>query len=564
MHGAGSGRRRNELESWGIATLTMDRALKILLVEDVETDAELQVRELKRAGLNFDAHRVQSESAFLAEITEFEPDIIMSDFSIPGFGGMRALELACNRAPETPFVFVSGTIGEETAVESLRRGATDYVLKTNLARLGPVVRRAIAESRERRARLAAEQRAHALSNLYAALSESNDALARAQGRDDLFRDICRIAVARGGFKFAWVGLVDGEGGMVRPVVHFGAGSGAVERAEVPLDAHQPGGRGPMAIAAREGRPSVCNDILADRRFGAVHERMRVQEFRSTAALPLLLEGQPIGGFGLYASEASYFDDERMHLLSELAGSIAFALDRFEQEVRRRRAETAILEARQQLQVLSTRLIEAQEDERREIARELHDEIGQALTLVKIKLQQAARLRGGDAENLLEDCIEIADYTLKQVRDMSLDLRPPLLDDLGLEAALEWTLQRREQAAGWQTTIAADPLPRRLAPEIETACFRIAQEALTNVARHAQAKGVDVSLHVVGNELVLVVRDDGRGFDPEAVRLRPAQRASLGLVSMKERAALVGGRLEISTSNAGGTEVRATFPLRWRN
>jgi signal transduction histidine kinase len=177
---------------------------------------------------------------------------------------------------------------------------------------------------------------------------------------------------------------------------------------------------------------------------------------------------------------------------------------------------------------------------------------------------AARLRGGDTENLLEDCIEIADYTLKQVRDMSLDLRPPLLDDLGLEAALEWTLQRREQAAGWQTTIAADPLPRRLAPEIETACFRIAQEALTNVARHAQAKGVDVSLRIVGSELVLAVRDDGRGFDPEAVRLRPAQRASLGLVSMKERAALVGGRLEISTSDGGGTEVRATFPLRWRN
>jgi len=101
-------------------------------------------------------------------------------------------------------------------------------------------------------------------------------------------------------------------------------------------------------------------------------------------------------------------------------------------------------------------------------------------------------------------------------------------------------------------------------EIETACFRIAQEALTNVARHAQAKGVDVSLRIVGNELVLAVRDDGRGFDPEAVKLRPAQRASLGLVSMKERAALVGGRLEISTSDGGGTEVRATFPLRWRN
>lgn len=539
----------------------MDRALKILLVEDVETDAELQLRELRRAGLSIDSRRVQSEAAFLEGLDEFAPDIIMSDFSIPGFGGMRALVLACERAPETPFVFVSGTIGEETAVESLKSGATDYVLKGNLARLGPVVRRAIAEARERRARLAAERRSYELTNLYAALSESNDALARAQGRDELFRDICRIAVTRGGLKYAWVGLVDGEGGTVRPLVHFSDGGRAVELAEVPLDARQPGGRGPMATAARDGHASVCNDIPSDRRFS---ERMRAQEFRSTAALPLLLEGQPIGGFGLYASDMGYFDEERMHLLGELAGNIAFALDRFEQEAQRRRAETAIFEARQQLQALSTRLIEAQENERREIARELHDEIGQALTLIKMKLQQAARRRGRETQGLLEECIGIADYTLKQVRDMSLDLRPPLLDDLGLQAALEWTLQRREHAAGWQTAITADPLGGRLAPELETACFRIAQEALTNVARHAKAKVVHVSLHIIGQELELVVRDDGRGFDLETVKLRPAHSASLGLVSMKERASLVGGRLEISTSEGGGTQVRAVFPLRWRN
>jgi signal transduction histidine kinase len=410
----------------------------------------------------------------------------------------------------------------------------------------------------------AEQRAHALTNLYAALSESNDALARAQDRDELFRHMCRIAVARGGFKYAWVGLVDGQSGRVRPVVHFGTSGDAVERIEVPLDARLPGGRGPMAIAAREGQPSVCNDVLADRRFGIVHEHMRARKFRSTAALPLLLEGKPIGGLGLYASEVSYFDGERMHLLSELAGNIAFALDRFEQEARRARAEAATLEARQQLEALSTRLIEVQEDERREIARELHDEIGQALTLIKIKLQKAAQQHGRELESLLVDCIGIADHTIKQVRDISLDLRPPLLDDLGLEAALEWTLQRREQAAGWRTIIAADPLARRLAPEIETACFRIAQEALTNVARHAQATVVEVQLHIIGDELELVVRDNGRGFDPRAVKLRPAERASLGLVSMRERAGLVGGRFVVNTSDGAGTEVRAAFPLRWRN
>jgi signal transduction histidine kinase len=140
----------------------------------------------------------------------------------------------------------------------------------------------------------------------------------------------------------------------------------------------------------------------------------------------------------------------------------------------------------------------------------------------------------------------------------------LLDDLGLGPALEWTLQRREHAAGWQTSFTADPLPRRLMPEIETACFRIAQEGLTNIARHAQAKFVEVDLRLIQDELQLLVRDDGRGFDQGALKSRPPQCASLGLVSMMERATLVGGRLEIFSSQGGGTKIMAVFPARWRH
>jgi signal transduction histidine kinase len=182
--------------------------------------------------------------------------------------------------------------------------------------------------------------------------------------------------------------------------------------------------------------------------------------------------------------------------------------------------------------------------------------------VKLKLQQV--MQGRDTGHLVEDCIEIADHTLKQVRDISLDLRPPLLDDLGLGPALEWTLQRREQATGWQTSFSADPLPERPTPEIETACFRIAQEALTNIARHAKAKSVHVNLQLTGNELRLSVLDDGRGFDQMALKARPPQCASLGLVSMMERATLVGGTLDILSSQGGGTRILASFPLRWRH
>jgi DNA-binding NtrC family response regulator len=177
----------------------MERALKILLVEDTEADARLEFRALERAGVTFEARRVQTEAAYLAQLAEYAPDVIVSDYSIPGFSGMRALELARERVPDLPFVFVSGAMGEDTAVDMLKRGATDYVLKTNLARLASALTRAIEEAEVKRAKRKGELRIVALANLYAALSEANATLARAQAPDQLFRDMCRIAVTRGGF-----------------------------------------------------------------------------------------------------------------------------------------------------------------------------------------------------------------------------------------------------------------------------------------------------------------------------------------------------------------------------
>ncbi|HVY04756.1 MAG TPA: GAF domain-containing protein [Burkholderiales bacterium] len=541
----------------------MDRALRILLVEDAELDAELQFHELRRSGLAFEARRVQTEADFLAQLGEHDPDIIVSDYSVPGFGGLEALEIARQRVPDLPFIFVSGAMGEDMAVELLQRGATDYVLKTNLTRLTPALTRAIRDAEAKRARRKAEQRVLDLSNLYAALSEANAAIARAQERDQLLQVMCRIAVTRGGFLFAWAGLIDAEAGMLVPAATFGNADGLLDGVDLPVDDGKPGGRQPAATAAREGRADVCNDTLGDSRIAAWHERMRKCSIRSAAAVPLMLEGKPIGSFSLYAKDVDHFDEERMQLLRELAGDIAFALDRFEQESRRRRAEAETREARQQLQALSTRLIQVQEQERRDIAHELHDEIGQSLTLMKIKLQMALHRKRHD-EALTGECVEIASQTLEQVRAMSLNLRPPALDDLGLSAALQWALDRQEGATGWKIEFKPDPIPQRLAMETETACFRVAQEALTNAARHSKAKTMVVQLRIDGDELQLTVKDDGIGFDQNAVRRRTADRSSLGLISMKERAALAGGRLEIESESGSGTRIVAVFPLRWRN
>ncbi|MDC4205262.1 MAG: PAS domain S-box protein [Candidatus Manganitrophus sp.] len=223
---------------------------------------------------------------------------------------------------------------------------------------------------------------------------------------------------------------------------------------------------------------------------------------------------------------------------------------------RKRAEDALTEYAKRLRSLSGQLLEAQETERRRIARELHDEIGQSLTAIKLQLHGSKRL----SDRRMEECIQMVDQALSQVRNLSLALHPPELNELGLVATLRWHLDRQAHAANLISNFSADPLPARLPPELEIACFRVAQEALTNVIRHAHASEVSIELRQRENELHLTVEDDGEGFDVGAARSRAIQGMSLGLVGMQERAELAGGRLELDSAPGEGTQVRAIFQL----
>src|ERR1043166_8909484 len=217
-----------------------------------------------------------------------------------------------------------------------------------------------------------------------------------------------------------------------------------------------------------------------------------------------------------------------------------------------------------LQILSRRLVAAQETERRRIARELHDEIGQALTVAQMNLQTVLRSGAGVMTPRVAESLEVIDRVQKQVHDISLNLRPSILDDLGLEPALRWDIGRQAALAGLHAEFTADPLEHRLGPMIENECFRIAQEALTNVVRHAKARTVTVKLSTQDRRLCLSVRDDGIGFDVATVREQAVRGASLGLLSMEERATLAGGGLEFKSAPGKGTEVHAWFPLKWQN
>jgi signal transduction histidine kinase len=165
---------------------------------------------------------------------------------------------------------------------------------------------------------------------------------------------------------------------------------------------------------------------------------------------------------------------------------------------------------------------------------------------------------------LQDSINAVERVLEQVQDLSLNLRPSMLDDLGLEPALRWYANRQASLAGLRLSFKADPLEHRIDPVIETECFRVGQEALTNVVRHSQASELAVELRKCDGQLHLLVKDNGVGFDVSNIRDKAVRGASLGVLSMEERASLAGGGIEFISSLGTGTEVRAWFPLKWQN
>src|SRR5687767_10804750 len=168
---------------------------------------------------------------------------------------------------------------------------------------------------------------------------------------------------------------------------------------------------------------------------------------------------------------------------------------------------------ERLRALSRRLFEVQEEERKRLARDLHDDVGQALTALKIQLESLAR-SGGEvaARPRVDECVDTVQHTLERVRHLSISLRPPQLDDLGLAAALRSHLDRQARVSGLQAHFEAGDAPQEIAPDIETACFRVAQEAVNNVVRHARARNLWLRLFTAGGRLAISVRDDGHGFD----------------------------------------------------
>lgn len=358
----------------------MKKDIRILMLEDDATDAELTRIVLRQGGLHFSIDRVETREHYERYLGQTPPELILSDYSLPGFNGQDALQIARERCPEIPFIFVTGTMGEEVAIETLKSGATDYVLKTRLSRLLPAVTRALREAEER--------------------------------------------------------------------------------------------------------------------------------------------------------------------------------------VQHRRAQERLRESHEQLRALSVYLQTVREEERTRIAREVHDELGQALTSCKLDLSWIANRLPRDLKPLHDKArglVAHIDSTIQTVRRISTELRPGVLDHLGLLAALEWQANDFQNRTGIRCEVRNNLNPEfSLDPQVSTSMFRIFQETLTNIIRHAGATLVQVSLRKTRGSIILKIRDNGRGITDAEI----SNTKSMGLLGMRERAALMGGTFRIERSRRGaGTEVTVAVPLR---
>jgi len=238
--------------------------------------------------------------------------------------------------------------------------------------------------------------------------------------------------------------------------------------------------------------------------------------------------------------------------------------RLEREVEHRLKET--VEARSDLQALSARLVRAQEDERRTLARELHDEVGQSLSAIMMEANsvrasldpddiagEITGQMGGDVKDRVSSIALMAEKTLNIVRDLALLLRPSMLDDFGLVPALNWHAREMSKRTGLNVRVVADEISDDLPDEHKTCIYRVVQEALNNAARHANARNLQVIVKNEASRVVFSVRDDGSGFDKRFVR-------GLGMLGMEERVRRLGGDLRIDSEMGRGTTISAELPL----
>ena len=398
-----------------------------------------------------------------------------------------------------------------------------------------------------------------------ALIESNQAIIRGSEEIALLHETCRIIVDHGGYRFAWIGIAEHDPDKtVLPVIHHGFEEGYLHTVDITW-ADTERGHGPAGTAIRTGKPALCRYILTDPNFAPWSAEAERRGYASTISLPLVVAGEILGVLNIYAAKADFFDDEEIGLLTALAADLSHGIEVIRTRAQKEQAEEARRISEKRYRELAANLQLKIEEERTRIARELHDELGQDLTILRLDLTGLRNeFKGEETPQIagttfakIKETIELTDSIIKKSRSLATRLRPVILDQFGLIAGIEWLAENCQKHSGIECRI--DDLPENVTADAEvvTALFRICQEIVTNIIRHAEATELKISLTERAGELLLTIQDNGRGISNEEL----AKQKSLGILGMQERAKLLGGSLVIRGREGEGTTVSVTMPSK---
>jgi PAS domain S-box-containing protein len=612
----------------------MERALRILILEDLPSDAELMVYELRQAGISHTSRRVADREPFVAALKENWPDLILSDFHLPNFDGLEALALAQATCPYTPFIFVSGAMGEEVAIDALKRGATDYVLKDRLSRLGPAVQRALREAEERRERRQAEAALKESEGKYRLLVRNlpgvvykgyqdcavdfidekveeltsypkkefdtrslkwNNILleedyqqfkeAFQKGLKESGSYIREYRIKRKNGEVLWIqdrgqivcgpdGRVDYISGVFFDITEGRRAEEALRESEARFASFMRHAPGPAVMRDFKGRYLFANEAWERLRHLTRQdwEGKTIAEVWPPHMAARFYEGdhQVIAqGKTVQTIEEISQDDGIHHWLvtkfpipdqngrPALIGAMGLDI------TLRRRAEEALRESEQRLRFLTSQILSAQERERKRISMELHDELGQSLAVLKLQIRAIQRGLGDDQQDLKEGCVELLLYldgVIDDVRRLSRDLSPAILEDLGLQSALKYLINGFSTQYNVSQAFEVEDLDQLFPAEAQIIIYRIFQECLTNISKHTGATEVSVAINEHNGLISLTIEDNGAGFDPARVLARRAAGRGLGLAALDERARMLGGILNIRSQPGAGTKISLVIPV----
>lgn len=581
----------------------MSRAIKVLIVEDNEDDALLAVRQLVQDGYNVSYDRVDTQEAMKSSLEQAEWDVVLSDYAMPHFSGEAALELVRNAYPDMPFIVVSGTIGEDVAVDMMRAGANDYLLKDRITRLVPAVERILAEAQMRRRQKQAETALRRIQWLltksprghivdaksdyeppYGDLTELNTCriILDSVGKEML----CEIAddyldllgtsgaiyeengdYALGVFSSGWCRLLDVAShdlcGTEDNAQALKCGKWLChESCWTKVSKAAIGTGGPVDIECNGGIRLYAVPIYAGEKIvGAINfgygDPPKDSEKLQELALRYGVEVDRLRSQAeAYESRPPFIIDiakDRLQTSARLIGAI----------VEREMVERSLHEHQQRLRSLASELSKSEEDTRRKIAVELHDHIGHDLTLTKMKAETLCDEL--TSTELFDNINEIVDSLVKSIKDVgsfTFELSPTILYESGLEAAIEWLADRFERQLGITCRFNGDGENQSLPSDFQVLLFRCLRELLMNVRKHAHAKTVSITAAKDSTCYKVTIEDDGIGFEPCSVDMPDSNSTSggFGLFSIIERLNYQGGSVEIDSQPGKGTRITLTVPL----